>query len=177
MTSWHRAYIRNGWDKQRWRHDIVPILGTQSGTADGSVLSGCSGTSDYGRTVLRDQMRTQTGTGFGRQCSDKAPRCLCAEWDGVLNGRAVVSFVLGYGRDRSDRLCVCCYCWRNRSGPDSSVGIATCYGLDGPMMKSRWGRNFPQPSRPAQPLVQWAPGVFPGGKAAGAWRRPPTHPQ
>ena len=32
---------------------------------------------------------------------------------------------------------------------DSSVGIATCYGLDGPGIESRWGRGFPHPSRPA----------------------------
>jgi hypothetical protein len=56
---------------------------------------------------------------------------------------------------------------------DSVVGIATRYGLDGPGIESRWGRDFPQPSKPAlgprQPPVQWVPGLFPGGKAAGAW--------
>jgi hypothetical protein len=31
---------------------------------------------------------------------------------------------------------------------DSSVGIATGYGLDGPGIESRWGREFPPPSRP-----------------------------
>jgi hypothetical protein len=64
-------------------------------------------------------------------------------------------------------------------GRDSSVRIAALYGLDGPGIESRWRRDFPQTSRPAlgptQPLVQWAPGVFPGAKAAEGWRWP-THP-
>ena len=34
-------------------------------------------------------------------------------------------------------------------GWDSTIGIATRYGLDGPGIKSRWGRHFPHPSRPA----------------------------
>jgi len=35
-------------------------------------------------------------------------------------------------------------------GRDSSVGLATRYGLDDPGIESRWwGRDFPQPSRPA----------------------------
>jgi hypothetical protein len=59
-------------------------------------------------------------------------------------------------------------------GRDSSVGIATRYELDGPGIESRWGRDFQHSSRPAlgptQPRVQWVPGLFPGGKAAGAWR-------
>jgi hypothetical protein len=53
-------------------------------------------------------------------------------------------------------------------GRDSSVGIATRYGLDGLGIESRWGRDFPQPSRPAlgptQPPVQWVPCLFPRGK-------------
>jgi hypothetical protein len=59
------------------------------------------------------------------------------------------------------------------TGRDSAVSIATHYGLDGPGFESRWGRDFPHPSRPAlgptQPPVQWVPGLFPGGKTAGAW--------
>jgi hypothetical protein len=34
-------------------------------------------------------------------------------------------------------------------GRNSSVGIATGYGMDGPEMESRLGRDFPHPSRPA----------------------------
>jgi hypothetical protein len=48
-------------------------------------------------------------------------------------------------------------------GWDSSVGIATRYGLDGPGIESLWGREFPHPSRPAlgptQPTIQWVPGL------------------
>jgi hypothetical protein len=32
-------------------------------------------------------------------------------------------------------------------GRDSVVGIATCYGLDGPGIESQWGRGFPHPSK------------------------------
>jgi hypothetical protein len=32
-------------------------------------------------------------------------------------------------------------------GWDSSVGIATGYGMDGPGIESPWGRDFPRPSK------------------------------
>jgi len=52
------------------------------------------------------------------------------------------------------------------SGPGSSVGIATDFGLDGAGIESRWGRDFPHPSTPAlgltQPPVQWVPGLSRG---------------
>jgi hypothetical protein len=58
-------------------------------------------------------------------------------------------------------------------GRDSVVSVATRYGLDGPGIKSRCGRDFLHPSRlalgPNQPPIQWVPGLFPGGKVAGAW--------
>ena len=51
-------------------------------------------------------------------------------------------------------------------GRDSSVGIATHYGLDGLGIESRWGRDFSHPSIPAlgptQPLIQWLPGLSRG---------------
>jgi hypothetical protein len=54
----------------------------------------------------------------------------------------------------------------------SSVGIASGYGLDGPGIEFRWGRDFPHLSRPAlesnQPPLQWVPGLSRGQKAAGA---------
>jgi hypothetical protein len=59
-------------------------------------------------------------------------------------------------------------------GRDGSVSIATRYGWDGPGIESRWGQNFPHPCPPAlgptQPSAQRVPRLFPGGKAAEAWR-------
>jgi hypothetical protein len=52
------------------------------------------------------------------------------------------------------------------SGPGSSVGVVTDYGLDGPAIESWWRRDFPHLSRPAleaaQPPVQWVPGLSRG---------------
>jgi hypothetical protein len=60
---------------------------------------------------------------------------------------------------------------------DSSVVIATRYGLDGPGIETRRGWDFTYPSRPALGRSQSpvrAPALFPGGKAAGAWHWPPN---
>ena len=53
------------------------------------------------------------------------------------------------------------------------VGTATRYGLDGPGIESRWGRDFTHPSRPAgvRPAsYEMSTGSLPGGRAAEAWR-------
>ena len=47
-------------------------------------------------------------------------------------------------------------------GRDSSVGIATDYGLDGPGIESRWGQDFPPWGPPS--LLYNGYRVFSGGK-------------
>jgi hypothetical protein len=63
-------------------------------------------------------------------------------------------------------------------GRDNVVGIATRYGLDGPGIERRWGRDFEHPSRPAlgpiQLPVNRVQGLFLRSKAAGSWRWPPA---
>jgi hypothetical protein len=65
-------------------------------------------------------------------------------------------------------------------GPGSSVGIATGYGLDGPGIESRWGRDFSHTSRaalgPTQPPVQWLPGISRGVKRPGRGADHPPPP-
>jgi hypothetical protein len=55
---------------------------------------------------------------------------------------------------------------RFESGQGNVVSIATGYGLEGPGIESRWGRNFPHLSRlalgPTQRPVQCVPGLFRG---------------
>jgi hypothetical protein len=70
---------------------------------------------------------------------------------------------------------------RGSVGRDSSVGIATGYGMDGPGIEFRWGVIFSAPvlqhTRPeahpscstpvlehTQPPIKLVPGLFPGGK-------------
>jgi hypothetical protein len=56
-------------------------------------------------------------------------------------------------------------------GPGSVGGIATGYGLDGPGIEFRWGRDFPHLSRPAleptQHPVQWVPDLSRGNERPG----------
>ena len=58
-------------------------------------------------------------------------------------------------------------------GRNSSVGIATRYGLDGPEIESRSEARFSAPVQTGPwgllSLLYNGYRVFPGGKAAGAW--------
>ena len=61
---------------------------------------------------------------------------------------------------------------RHLEGRNSSVGVATRYGLDGPGIESRWGRVFQHPSRPAlgstqPPVLQGGPGHSRGESGRG----------
>jgi hypothetical protein len=64
-------------------------------------------------------------------------------------------------------------------GRDSSVGIATRYGLDGPCFVFRWRRGFLHPSRPSlgrsEPPIKWVSGFFPGVKRPGSGVNHPPH--
>jgi hypothetical protein len=61
-------------------------------------------------------------------------------------------------------------------GWDGAVGVATCYGLDGP--GSNYGEGeiiCVRPDRPLDPpRVHCLPGLFSEGKVARAWRSPST---
>jgi hypothetical protein len=54
--------------------------------------------------------------------------------------------------------------WEGLVCRDSSVGIAARYGLNGPGIEFRWGRDFLHPSilalGPTQPPIQWVPGLY-----------------
>jgi len=54
-------------------------------------------------------------------------------------------------------------------GRDSSVGIATRYGLDGPGIESRWGARFSAPTGPGAHPASYTMGTgsLPGVKRPG----------
>ena len=56
-------------------------------------------------------------------------------------------------------------------GPDSSVGTATGYRVNGLGIESRWGEILrTRPDRSCLLYVQCLPDLFHRGKAAGMWR-------
>jgi len=66
--------------------------------------------------------------------------------------------------------------WGLVEGWESSVGIATRYGLDGPGIECRWGRDFPQTGSEAHPaFCTMGTGSFPGVKRPGRGVDKPPH--
>jgi hypothetical protein len=98
------------------------------------------------------------------------PRC------GRLNGRELLINRCGQQNEKN--------WWKiyksikvSNVGRDSSVGIATRYGLDGPCIECWWGRVFPHPSRLAlgsPSLLYNGYQVFPGIIVIRSWRWPPS---
>ena len=103
-----------------------------------------------------------------------SPACLrIAASRGVQNFQKSRIHRQNYGRRKGDIMHV--PYWRSTNirpqlknlwSRDSSVGIATHYGLDGPGIECRWERDFPhlsrQTLRPIQLPIQWVPGLFRG---------------
>ena len=60
-----------------------------------------------------------------------------------------------------------------------TITLPISYGLDGPGIESRCGRDFPHPSRPprrpTQPPLQYVPGLLPGVKRSGRGVGHPPH--
>jgi hypothetical protein len=111
----------------------------------------------------------QRGLNVGLPHSPALCRSLSVQCSSIFHGGALVAFMLFNSGVQAGKLfCVItvtkisihtfydlrCYfiitlLIRHKWGRDSSVGIATRYGLDGPGTESRWGRDFPHPYRPA----------------------------
>jgi len=61
---------------------------------------------------------------------------------------------------------------------DSSVGVATRYGLEGPKIESRWGHDFPHQSTSVHPASYTVgTGSFPGVKRPGRGVDHPPQPR
>jgi hypothetical protein len=78
-------------------------------------------------------------------------------WKALLFSNILHAFVNSAGQAH-DTITVINEVQTGLGGPGSVVAIATAYGLDGPGIESRWGRDFLHLSRPAlrptQPPVQ-----------------------
>ena len=67
----------------------------------------------------------------------------------------------------------------NCGGGRGAHPVATRYRLGAPEIESRWGRNFPQKSKPSlgpiQPPIKWTSAIFPGVKRPGRCVDHPPH--
>ena len=98
----------------------------------------------------------------------------------LRNSKCYISFAVVMKQDYCELLSVFCSTPRRRVvGRDSSVGLATRYGLDGPGVESRWGARFFAPVRtgPGARPAFYTIGTesFPGVKRPGAGVDHPPH--
>jgi hypothetical protein len=95
-------------------------------------------------------------------------------------GNLLISWKL-YSMEFISLLIRCKYVFRT-VGRDSSVDVATRYGLDGPVIESRWGWDFPHLPKPAlgaiQPPIQWVLALSwgLGGRSVGLTTHPHLAP-
>jgi len=114
-------------------------------------------------------MRVQTAERLRGVLSSMAPTCVVISATEV--SRKVTHWQIGitdipFSKHRKRGPTIFCV------DRDSSVGIATRYGLGGPDIESQGWRDFLHPPKPAMGsthLLQWVPGLFQGRKPAGAW--------
>jgi hypothetical protein len=93
--------------------------------------------------------------------------CICKAWYVVRN--SIKACRASLTTSRREVLYIIIIIFRSASeGPDSSVGIVTVYGLDGPGIESRWGARFSAPVQtgpeapPSLPYSGYR--IFPGAK-------------
>jgi len=113
-----------------------------------------------------------TGQSVARRPVSAYRKQVTSDWHVEPKGLIIVASYMGVPRQDQPETCGCTGQVNNLGSPktdvgrDSSVGIATCYGLDGLGIASRWGRDFPNPSRlalgPIQPPTQWVPDLSQG---------------
>ena len=108
---------------------------------------------NFQNITLSQKLKQTKHTCFGRKAKYYTSYLICVF-------AFFESFLISYGHINFWHFYICMW----------AVGMATCYGLHGPGIESRWGEDFPHLSRsavgPIQPPIQWLR-VFPGVKRPG----------
>ena len=121
---------------------------------------------------LLDKIQRHVTTSYDLQTlgANKKQNSVTAQWFCILSSFGAQNFINNTEIQK--------FTYHRNSGRDNSGGTVTRYGLESPGIEYRCGRDFPHPSEPPprlkQPPVQCVPGVLCEGKAAEAWRLPPT---
>jgi len=137
---------------KKWRHDCCLSCPRKCGSSSSSCLAPCAAShsiTSQGTLILIILVA-------GIVLFEIKGRSLCLQTHRDIHDWQTYTGSLEYAKT-----------WfYNPMDQDSSVGIATRYGLDGPVIEFRWGRDFPYRSRPAlgptQSPVQLVPGLSRG---------------